>query len=74
MPLQSPPPFLIIQGKVDPIVPWQQAEKLALSLRHAGGEVTLRYNETGGHLWPEIGREVDAAAAWIAETLPSGAG
>ena len=72
MPLQTPPPFMIIQGKTDPIVPWRQAEKLALSLRHSGGEVNLLYNETGGHLWPEIAREVDAAAAWLAGTLPSG--
>ena len=72
MPLQTPPPFLIIQGKADPIVPWQQAERLALSLQRAGGDVRLIYNETGGHLWPEISREVDDAAAWFTGTLPSG--
>lgn len=71
IPVSTPPAFMIVQGKADPIVPWEQAEKLAQSLRRAGGEVNLLYNETGGHLWPDIGREIEAAAAWIDGVLSS---
>ncbi len=62
---ENPPPFMIIQGKKDLIVPWSQAEKLAGTLEKAGGEVVLVYNESGGHLWPGIEAEVQQAADWI---------
>lgn len=65
----NPPPFLIIHGKADPVVPWQQAEKLAASLRNAGGEINLCYHETGGHVWPEIGHEIGDMALWLEEQL-----
>ncbi|MFA7692045.1 MAG: alpha/beta hydrolase [Candidatus Hydrogenedentes bacterium] len=61
----NPPPFLIVQGKEDPIVPWKQAEKLAASLRTAGGEVDLVYKEKGGHPWPDIDIEIEKAAQWL---------
>jgi len=61
----NPPPFMIIQGKKDLIVPWKQAEKLAETLKKAGGEAILVYNESGGHLWPGIEAEIQQAADWI---------
>lgn len=73
VPPHNPPPFFIVQGKADPVVPWQQAERLADSLRRAGGNVQLVYNEKGGHPWPDINREVEQAADWLAETLTSAA-
>ena len=65
----APPPHMIVQGKQDYVVPWQQAEKLAATLRHAGGEVQVLYKEDGGHVWPGINKEVDTAAQWLLETL-----
>ena len=65
----QPPPFFIVQGKQDMIVPWGQAEKLAMTVRNAGGEASLIYNETGGHLWPGIETEIGMAADWIAKIL-----
>ena len=67
--MHEPPPFIIVQGRQDPIVPWEQAEKLAEALRRAGGTVNLVYHETGGHLWPDIQGEIETAAAWLAGTL-----
>ena len=64
-----PPPFLIVQGKKDMVVPWEQAEKLAKTLRDAGGETSLVYNDTGGHLWPGIEKEIAMAADWIKKKL-----
>lgn len=69
IPLHHPPPFLIVQGKADPVVPWRQAEKLAASLRGASGSVRLIYKEDGGHLWPDIGVEIEEAAQWMDATL-----
>jgi len=68
MPLQ-PPPFMIVQGKKDMVVPWQQAEKLAATLRCAGGEVHILYNNNGGHLWPGIAHEVEQAVTWLFERI-----
>lgn len=68
IPLQ-PPPFMIIQGKKDLIVPWRQAEKLAETIKKAGGEVTLLYNDSGGHLWPGIEAEIHQAAEWISRKI-----
>lgn len=63
------PPFLIIQGKKDPIVPWRQAERLAAMLQRHGGRVNTVYREDGGHLWSGIAQEVETAAAWLAQIL-----
>lgn len=63
------PPFLIIQGKQDAIVPWQQAEALANTLRRHGGSVRLLYREDGGHVWPGIMQEVEGAADWLTQAL-----
>lgn len=64
-----PPPFLIVQGRQDVIVPWEQAEKLAQAVRRAGGQATLRYNAAGGHVWPDIHVEVEEAGAWLWDML-----
>ncbi len=69
--VHTPPPFMIVQGKADPIVPWEQAEKLAASLRAAGGSATLVYKETGGHVWPDISQEIGDMAQWFLEMLRS---
>jgi dipeptidyl aminopeptidase/acylaminoacyl peptidase len=54
----SDPPFLIIHGDADPVVPIQQSEMLKAELERAGIEVTLRRIPSGNHgRSPAIGRE-----------------
>ncbi len=43
------PPFLIVHGDEDPIVPFHQSELLAAALEEAGVDVTLYRVEGGGH-------------------------
>jgi acetyl esterase/lipase len=43
------PPFLILHGKKDRLVPWQQSEELDAALKKAGVESTLMLSETAGH-------------------------
>jgi dipeptidyl aminopeptidase/acylaminoacyl peptidase len=43
------PPFLIVHGTDDPVVPFDQAKRLAGRLKQAGVEVTLVPIEGGGH-------------------------
>lgn len=54
------PPFLIMHGNRDNLVPYQQSELLRDALRKAGVEVTLRIVEGAGHGFagPEIDRQV----------------
>lgn len=43
------PPFLIVQGSKDPLVPQRQAEILHDALKKAGADSTLKIIEGGGH-------------------------
>jgi acetyl esterase/lipase len=43
------PPFLIMQGKADCLVPWQQSQMLYDALRGAGVDATLVLLPTAGH-------------------------
>jgi predicted esterase len=52
-------------GRIDPLVPAAQAERLADVLRAAGADVALHW-EPGGHAL--TGQEVDAAKMWLAQT------
>jgi acetyl esterase/lipase len=56
------PPFLIVHGTEDPLVPFNQSERLEAALRTAGGEVTFIKVEGGGHggfRSPELSRRVE---------------
>jgi acetyl esterase/lipase len=55
------PPFLIVHGTCDPLVPYNQSELLYAALRQAGVEVTLRPVEGAGHGFE--GPEFDALVA-----------
>jgi acetyl esterase/lipase len=48
------PPFLIMHGDKDPVVPLHQSELLADALKKAGVEVTLRVVPGGEHGGPEF--------------------
>lgn len=55
------PPFLIVHGDRDPVVPFNQSELLLAALRGAGVEATLHRVEGGGHGFgprPELDRLV----------------
>jgi predicted esterase len=56
---------LICSGKRDPIVPVENAERLAAMLREAGAEVTLRFEEAGHQL---VFAEIAAAKNWLGES------
>ncbi len=55
------PPFLIMHGDKDPIVPFNQSELLYEALKKAGVDVTFHTVKGGGHGFggPEIQRMVD---------------
>lgn len=67
------PPFLIIHGTADEIVPYQQSEMLAAALEHDGVDVTLRTVEGGNHgrtsiyTSPEM---LDEIAGWLDAKMP----
>jgi acetyl esterase/lipase len=77
------PPFLIVHGTNDPLVPYQQSVSFRDALKKAGVPVALITVENGGHGGfrnPEIDRRVDAffdahlrgvKAAFKDETLPN---
>ncbi|MFD0141728.1 MULTISPECIES: alpha/beta hydrolase fold domain-containing protein [unclassified Streptomyces] len=47
----NPPPFLLIHGTGDGLVPYSQSEALAEALAVAGGDVTLRPVEGADHIF-----------------------
>jgi len=53
------PPFLIIHGDMDPIVPLAQSQELASALESAGVPVTLVVVKGGGHNLDEPGARPD---------------
>jgi acetyl esterase/lipase len=66
------PPFLLIHGDADPVVPLQQSEALRDALQTANIPVTLIVKEGGGHPWLTIPEEVVKLADWFDERLESG--
>ncbi|MBA2312974.1 MAG: alpha/beta hydrolase [Actinobacteria bacterium] len=69
MPDLSGFPVFIAAGRTDPIVPPEDAEKLAVMLEGAGAEVVARWQEGGHGLEPA---EMDDAAKWLRTISPSG--
>ena len=58
---------LLAEGRMDPIVPAANADRLAALLRDAGAAVTLHWSPTGHQLLHE---DVRTAQAWLARELP----
>lgn len=52
------PPVLLVHGRADTVVPWQQSQLLLDALQKAGVESSLHIVEGGGH-GTGFGREVD---------------
>ena len=63
------PPFLIIHGDKDPMVPLSQSEKLLAALQAAGVPAELIVKKGGGHPWPTINEEVQVMADWFDKQL-----
>ncbi|MGW7457390.1 alpha/beta hydrolase fold domain-containing protein [Streptomyces sp. NPDC054797] len=68
----NPPPFLLVHGTRDGLVPYSQSEILATALSGAGGEVTLRPVVDADHIFlgaPDIVPIVEESVAFLARHL-----
>lgn len=55
-------PIFLAAGKRDSFIPPQNTDQLAVMLRHAGAELTLRWSDSGHQLNPD---EVEEARSWL---------
>lgn len=62
---ENAPPFLIIHGDADKVVPLSQSEKLLAALKAKGVPAELIIKEGGGHPWMTIPEEVAKMADWF---------
>ncbi len=70
-----PPPFLLVHGTRDGLVPYSQSEILAAALE-GGGEVTLHPVDGADHIFlgsPDIASIVEESVAFLARHLGAGA-
>ncbi|MEU9987043.1 alpha/beta hydrolase [Streptomyces sp. NPDC048045] len=68
----TPPPFLLVHGTADRLLPYSQSEVLAEALLHAGGQVTLRPVEGADHIFlgaPDVTPMVSESVAFLARHL-----
>ena len=65
------PPFLLIHGDADPVVPLQQSERMLAALKQAGVPAELIVKKGGGHPWFTIHEEVKVVADWFDKQLGS---
>uniref|UniRef100_A0AAU2JH18 Alpha/beta hydrolase n=1 Tax=Streptomyces sp. NBC_00049 TaxID=2903617 RepID=A0AAU2JH18_9ACTN len=68
----NPPPFLLVHGTRDGLVPYSQSEVLADVLRSAGGEVTLQPVADADHIFlgvPDVTPIVTESVAFLARHL-----
>ncbi|MFE2148315.1 alpha/beta hydrolase fold domain-containing protein [Streptomyces sp. NPDC059456] len=72
VPGTNPPPFLLVHGTRDGLVPYSQSEVLAEALTGAGGEVALRPVEDADHIFlgsPDVPAIVAESVAFLARHL-----
>ena len=62
-------PVLIANGRVDPLVPVAETDRLAALLRSAGAEVTLQWHQAGHQL---VHDDIEQARAWLEGWSKSG--
>ena len=62
---EKAPPFLIIHGDADKVVPLSQSEKLLAALKAKNVPAELIIKEGGGHPWMTIPEEVAKMADWF---------
>jgi acetyl esterase/lipase len=63
------PPFLLIHGDADTVVPLQQSEVMLAALKKAGVPAQLIVKPGGGHPWPTMHEEVQVIADWFDKQL-----
>lgn len=63
------PPFLLIHGDADPVVPLQQSEVMVAALKKAGVRAELIVKKGGGHPWLTLPLEVKVLADWFDKEL-----
>ena len=63
------PPFLLIHGDADPVVPLQQSERMIAALKQAGVSAELIVKKGGGHPWLTLHEEVQLLADWLDRRL-----
>lgn len=63
------PPFLLIHGDADPVVPLQQSELMLAALKQAHVSAELVVKQGGGHPWFTIHEEVQLLADWFDKQL-----
>lgn len=68
---RTPPPFLLVHGADDAVVPIAQARAMADVLRQAGGEVRVIELEGEGQTWagPRLTRSIDLMLTFFDEAL-----
>ncbi|HZN32574.1 MAG TPA: prolyl oligopeptidase family serine peptidase [Pirellulaceae bacterium] len=59
------PPFLLIHGDADPLVPLQQSQAMLAALKKAGVPAELIVKAGGSHPWPTLHEEVRVIADWF---------
>jgi acetyl esterase/lipase len=67
------PPFLLIHGDADQVVPLQQSEVMLEALKKSGVPAELIVKKGGGHPWLTIHEEVRILADWFDGQLAAGA-
>ncbi len=63
------PPFLLIHGDADPVVPIEHSRKLVKAIADAGGKSELIVKKGGGHPWLTMMEEVKILADWFDRQL-----
>jgi dipeptidyl aminopeptidase/acylaminoacyl peptidase len=63
------PPYLLIHGDADPLVPLPQSEKFVAAVNEKGGSAELIVKPGGGHPWLTIHEEVAIMADWFDKNL-----
>lgn len=66
------PPFLLIHGDADELVPLEQSKKLQKRLQQENVPVKLIIKPGGGHPWPTIHEEVAVLTDWLVQQLVIG--
>ena len=63
------PPFLLIHGDADKVVPLDQSERMLAALEARNVSAKLIVKKNGGHPWFTIHQEVKVMADWLDEQL-----
>jgi acetyl esterase/lipase len=63
------PPFLLIHGDADPVVPLQQSQRMLAALNEAQVAAQLIVKPGGGHPWLTLHEEVQVLADWFDRQL-----